>query len=93
MADPRCARQRLLTEVGIAGQERLAETPALVVADAGSDVATTYLRRAGVRDVRTVDAPAPEFPHSSHLRYAAPHAVARGSWVAVDHVRRVLGLD
>ena len=92
MADPRCARQRLLAEVGVEGQQRLGESLAQVPSGAGADIAVSYLERAGVPNVRIVGTAAAPFPHEPHLRYAAPRAVAFGAWSALCHVRRVLGI-
>lgn len=92
MSDARCARQRLLPEVGVEGQARLTASRALVPAGPGADVAVDYLERAGVGRAE-VEAGLPDaFPHGAHLRYAAPLAVARGSWLALDHIRRVLAV-
>jgi hypothetical protein len=92
MTDARCARQRLLPEVGHAGQEKLARTPAEVVDEPGADVAWEYLRRAGVQHHQVVEGSAQPFPHAAHLRYTAPLTVAKGAWTALRHVRYVLSL-
>ncbi len=92
MTDIRCARQRLLPEVGADGQEKLRRTPVGLAEGPGADVAWEYLRRAGVQRREQLDGLPPTFPHATHLRYAAPSAVAQGAWSALRHVRRALNL-
>jgi hypothetical protein len=97
----RYARQVLLGEIGVSGQERLldAEFAAGAAADAGAfAVAADYLRRAGSSE--SVDGRAVALPdRASVMRFAGASFLAEpataivGAFCAVEHLKATLGLS
>src|SRR6476661_6889843 len=93
MASDRYVRQRLLAEVGEAGQRAIAEAAVRLPEGAAGNAAADFLRRAGIGEVRVdAAAPPPEFPHASHFRHAPSTELGHGAWLALDHLRSLLGL-
>lgn len=92
--EDRHSRQRRLAEVGAAGQARLDQARVVVPEHEGSDVARTYLLRAGVQAVMIERAPgAPPFPFADAFEFTASRELAHGSWRALAAIRDVLDLE
>jgi molybdopterin/thiamine biosynthesis adenylyltransferase len=87
------ARQRLLPEVGEAGQARIAATPCSVRGADGALVQAEYLARAGVEVLEIVPRAEPEpFRHETAFRFFEARRAAAGAWRALAELRRILGV-
>ena len=89
--DDRFSRQRILTEVGAAGQAKIAGAQLALAAQPGVEIEREYLRRAGVGDV-SIDAelvPQP-FPFAAEFEFVTTRVLARAAWSALDHLRNIL---
>jgi hypothetical protein len=94
--EDRFTRQRQLREVGLSGQERLQASSIALGVSRAELVAADYLRRAGVQ-VREVEAPSAECEEAPlaadvPCAFEGPAAYLRGSLLALDHIRQVLGV-
>lgn len=89
--DDRHSRQRILAEVGAAGQARIAAAHVALGAYPGVELEQEYLRRAGVGSVELEpeSAPAP-FPFAEQFEFAAARTLAHAAWSALDHLRNIL---
>lgn len=94
--EDRFTRQRQLREVGLSGQERLQASSITLGVSRAEMVAADYLRRAGVQvhetaapsALREAATPASEVP----CAFEGPATYLRGSLLALDHLRQVLGV-
>ena len=84
-------RQRLLPEVGDAGQRRLSEGTAIVGVTESARFAAEYLRRAGVGQVQVDErAAAPACPHAERFSFESTRELGSGAWQALIELRRLL---
>jgi hypothetical protein len=91
--DPRFSRQERLAEVGVAGQERILRSKAVVRGKRGADVERLYLLGAGVGSVTTREAEEPEpFAHGAVFEFDAARDVGAGAWRALGKLRATLGI-
>jgi hypothetical protein len=89
--EDRFSRQRLLAEVGAAGQAKIAGAQLALAAQPGVELEREYLRRAGVGDVSITAELAPEpFPFADQFEFATTRVLARAAWSALDHLRNIL---
>lgn len=90
--EDRYTRQRQLREVGFAGQVRIEQIVATLPESPVGRIAADYLRRAGARGVAT-DPAAPDavFPFAELFSFPSSHAVAAGSYHALQLMRSALG--
>ena len=95
MPDPDLTlRQRLLPEVGEAGQARIHALHAEVRGRDGAIIEAEYLHRAGVEVLSIEPRAEPEpFRHEAAFRFFASRRVAAGAWRALGKLRRTLGLE
>lgn len=93
MIDETYSRQARVREIGRPGQERIAETTAVIASGPGAWVTREYLQRAGVQRVQ-IDAQTPvaEFAHAGHFTHPVVRAFAEGCWGATQVLTAALGL-
>ncbi|HSC87034.1 MAG TPA: hypothetical protein VLC09_07170 [Polyangiaceae bacterium] len=92
----RFARQRILEEVGDAGQARLEQAVLRLgqVDPIAARAARAYGLGLGFADVQHDDSLGqPSFVHAEHFRHLAPRGWAQGAHLALGRAREVLGLD
>ena len=91
--EDRYTRQRCLPEVGASGQRLLGRASVLLPADTASNVARSYLERAGVGRVSlSAGMGGDEFAHGRAFRHQGARGVALGAWRALNQIRNLLGL-
>lgn len=102
--EDRFTRQRQLPEVGLAGQERIAQLDVRLASDPSAEIEALYLWRAGVAAVviepsGTDDAAPPRAaapvtvvcPHAGEFQYAAARRFGVGVHRALTRLRQALG--
>ena len=93
MRDDRHIRQRLLAQVGDAGQTLIATAGYAVSSGDGawsSHVERDYLERAGALNFSERLGCAPAFPHASHFQHEGALELASGAWRALLQIRAAL---
>jgi hypothetical protein len=89
--DDRFSRQRILAEVGAAGQAKIAGARLALAPEPGVDIELEYLRRAGVGSAVVEPELAPQaFPFAAEFEFVATRTLARAAWSALDHLRNIL---
>lgn len=89
--EDRHCRQRRLTEIGDAGQARLAEANLTVAASPAAAFELAYLERAGVGRATITTRKRPEaFAHQRHFRFAEPARLGSGAWHALRQIAAVV---
>ncbi len=87
-------RQRILPEVGEAGQARIEALHAEVRGRDGAIIEAEYLHRAGVEVVSIVPRGEPSpFRHEAAFRFFAARRIGAGAWRALGKLRRALGVE
>jgi hypothetical protein len=87
----RYTRQIRLPEVGVSGQERIANAAAEVSGRDGAEIELAYLHRAGLSRVTLLPRAKPRpFPHAAAFRFAGPRSAAAGAWRALRTLRSAL---
>lgn len=103
--EDRYTRQRQVPEIGFSGQAALERSRAALPSDPIGEVASTYLRRAGVGQVivsanlatsvgldQDSSVTSPGGSATSAFRYLAPKQFALGCQLALAHITRQLRL-
>jgi hypothetical protein len=89
--DDRHSRQRILAEVGAAGQAKIAGARLASAPHPGVEIELEYLRRAGVGSAVVAPELAPEpFPFADQFEFAATRTLAHAAWSALAHLRNIL---
>lgn len=92
----RFSRQRLLPEVGDAGQAQIEEFPLRLphsVSPEAREWAQVYGARAGHPvDPTSIESWEFPFPAASHFRHEAARAVAEGAYLSLENSKQALGL-
>ena len=85
MNDDIYSRQTRLCEIGVKGQQLIAEGRTVLGTDEASKIAAEYLKRAGVGCVQ-LDAAVqpPQFVHLHHFTHLVASRFAHGSWLATQ---------
>ncbi len=90
----RHCRQRLLPEVGDAGQRRIEVTDFEVRGRDGAIIEGEYLHRAGAVRLTILPGNEPEpFAHERFFRFTASRRIGAGAWRALAKLRRTLGVE
>ncbi len=93
MIDDLHLRQVRLREVGIKGQQRIAEAHVALGADEASRVAAGYLERAGVGRVQLLDSgDTRSFVRGKQFTHEVCRTFAHGCWLATNTLVDVIGL-
>ena len=89
--EDRLSRQRILAEVGAAGQAKIAGARLALAAQPGVELEREYVLRAGVGDVSIEPGLAQEpCPFAAEFEFVATRTLARAAWSALDHLRNIL---
>ena len=86
------ARQRLLSSVGDAGQERISAATyvASSLSPRAAEVEKTYLERAGATRFTTSAEPSAAFSHAHAFRHTEARELAEGAWRALMQLKAAL---
>ncbi len=86
-------RQKILREIGEAGQFKLTHATATIPASYAAGPAREYLLRSGIGSViERGQVVAPDFPHGDHFQFETCRVFAAGAWIATKTLVEVLGL-
>jgi hypothetical protein len=86
------SRQTRLREIGVNGQQLIAEARTVLGTDEASKIAAEYLKRAGTGCVRLDATVRPaQFVHLHHFTHPVASKFAHGSWLATQKLLELLG--
>ena len=92
MNDEIYSRQSRLREIGVKGQQRLAEGHAILGEDEASKIAADYLSRAGIGSIQIeAGTQTASFVHAQYFSHPGAATFAHGSWLATRKLIEILG--